>query len=102
MAQIIRLISQPIRCNAFVKSAQLLPISSKPFIESKRQLFGFGKKDEEMRLPDPIEHATGLEKLLLLAAEKGIDDPFCLKPRARGAGTKGQYLFNSFEYLFLN
>ncbi len=90
MAQLMRLMSQPIRCNAFMKSAKLLPISTKHLIESKRQLFGFGKKDEEMRLPDPIEHATGLEKLLLLAAEKGIDDPFCLKPRPRGPGTKGQ------------
>lgn len=89
MAQMLRIISAPIVRNIAVnKSAKLLPIASTQCFQSKRELFGFGKKDD-IRLPDPVEHATGLEKLLLLAEEKGIDDPFCLKPRTRGPGTKG-------------
>jgi len=100
MAQIVRLISLPIRCSsALTKTARLLPICSQQSIESKRHLFGFGKNDgdNDVRLPNPIEHATGLEKLLLLAEEKGIEDPFCLKPRARGPGTKGHSFWTRFH-----
>lgn len=39
-------------------------------------------------LPDPIDHATGLEKKELLAALAGNDDPYYNKAIKRGAGTK--------------
>ncbi|XP_023326411.1 cytochrome c oxidase subunit 5B, mitochondrial [Eurytemora carolleeae] len=41
-------------------------------------------------MPDPIEHATGLEKYELLAKQAGNDDPFFLKACARGPGTKAE------------
>ena len=99
MAQLLRLPLQSIRCQSLLKSTHLFPALTSQSIDCKRNLFGFGKlrrvdgkdvAESEIRLADPIEHATGLEKMLLLAEEKGIDDPFCLKPRKRGAGTKGQ------------
>ena len=39
-------------------------------------------------LNDPIEHATGIEKFELMAKKAGNDDPFFLKARSRGKGTK--------------
>lgn len=39
-------------------------------------------------LPDPIDHATGLEKKELLAALAGNDDPYHMKAIKRGVGTK--------------
>lgn len=39
-------------------------------------------------LPDPVDHATGLEKKELLAALAGNDDPYHMKAIKRGVGTK--------------
>ncbi|KAF6197820.1 hypothetical protein GE061_008787 [Apolygus lucorum] len=39
-------------------------------------------------MPDPIEHATGLEKRELLAKVAGNDNPFDLLVLKRGPGTK--------------
>ncbi|CAG2161859.1 unnamed protein product [Oppiella nova] len=106
MASILRLVSHPAVTNPLLRSANVLPALGASGVQT-RHLFGFGKlrrvdgtdvKESDIRLPDPIEHATGLEKLLLLAEEKGIDDPFCLKPRHRGPGTKeNPNLVPSFE-----
>nr|ALS05065.1 mitochondrial cytochrome c oxidase subunit 5B precursor [Centropages tenuiremis] len=41
-------------------------------------------------MPDPIDHATGLEKYELLAKQAGNDDPFFLKAVKRGKGTKAE------------
>lgn len=38
----------------------------------------------------PTDHATGLEKYELLAAEAGNDDPFFMKARKKGKGTKAE------------
>merc|ERR1711990_1321161 len=40
--------------------------------------------------PDAIEHATGIEKWELMAAQAGNDDPFYLRMKSRSAfkGTK--------------
>merc|ERR1719251_870068 len=39
-------------------------------------------------MPDPLEHATGLEKYELLAKQAGNEDPFFLKAVKRAKGTK--------------
>lgn len=39
-------------------------------------------------MPDPVDHATGLEKKELLAALAGNDDPYYNKAIKRGVGTK--------------
>merc|ERR1739845_89313 len=39
-------------------------------------------------MPDPVEHATGLEKYELLAKLAGNEDPFFLRAVTRGKGTK--------------
>ena len=41
-------------------------------------------------MPDPIDHATGVEKYELLAREAGNDDPFYLKSFSRGEATKDE------------
>lgn len=41
-------------------------------------------------MPDPLEHATGLEKKELLALESGDDDPFNMKVLKKAAGTREQ------------
>merc|ERR1712198_621278 len=41
-------------------------------------------------MPDPIDHATGLEKYELLAKQAGNDDPFFLKAVKRGKATKAE------------
>lgn len=41
-------------------------------------------------MPDPLEHATGLEKKELLAIESGDDDPFNMKVLKKAAGTREQ------------
>lgn len=38
--------------------------------------------------PDPLEHATGLEKRELLARASGDDDPFNMDIKKHGPGTK--------------
>jgi len=43
---------------------------------------------EKYRMPDPIDHATGLEKYELLAKQAGNEDPFFLKAVHRAEGTK--------------
>jgi len=45
-----------------------------------------GKK--EYTFADPIEHATGDEKKILLLQEQGITDPYYLNTLKRGPGTK--------------
>lgn len=73
-----------------LRASNSLAIGSRNFFWGKeRRVDGKDVDASEIKLADPVEHATGLEKMLLLAAEKGIDDPFCLKPRKRGPGTKG-------------
>ncbi|XP_059088402.1 cytochrome c oxidase subunit 5B, mitochondrial-like isoform X2 [Tigriopus californicus] len=44
------------------------------------------KKDYVMA--DPLDHATGVEKFELLAKKEGNDDPFFLRSKPRGKGTK--------------
>ena len=92
MAQLVRL--QTV-CRSVLNRSNVLPIVSQS-VNSKRDFFGKLRRVDgkdvspsEIRLAEPVEHATGLERLLLLAEEKGIDDPFCMKPRKRGPGTKG-------------
>ncbi|KAF8774185.1 cytochrome c oxidase subunit 5B, mitochondrial-like [Argiope bruennichi] len=52
----------------------------------------------EQKLPNYIEHATGLERKELLARAAGNDDPFGMKVFKRGAGTKDNpNLIPSFE-----
>ncbi|CAG9570809.1 unnamed protein product [Danaus chrysippus] len=41
-------------------------------------------------MPDPLEHATGLEKKELLAMQSGNDDPFNMKVLKKAAGTRDQ------------
>lgn len=44
---------------------------------------------KDIRFPDPVEWATGEEKLFMLAFENGIIDPYCNLPVERGdKGTK--------------
>lgn len=47
-------------------------------------------KNEPDELPDPLDIATGLEKRELLANLAGDPDPFNVKMRKRGLGTKEQ------------
>jgi len=101
MAQLVRL--QTV-CRSVLNRSNVLAIVSQS-VNSKRDFFGKLRRVDgkdvspsEIRLAEPVEHATGLEKLLLLAEEKGIDDPFCMKPRKRGPGTKeNPNLVPSFE-----
>jgi len=44
----------------------------------------------DMMMPDPVEHATGLEKYELLAKQAGNEDPFFLKAVKRGKATKAE------------
>ncbi|KAI5631810.1 cytochrome c oxidase subunit vb domain-containing protein [Phthorimaea operculella] len=39
-------------------------------------------------MPDPLEHATGLERKELLAFQQGDDDPFNMKVLKKAAGTR--------------
>lgn len=50
--------------------------------------FNFHFIFDPIELPDPIDHATGLEKKELLAALAGNDDPYHMKAIKRGVGTK--------------
>lgn len=51
-----------------------------------RAIFGV---DDKIKNPDPIEHTTGKEKLMLLLEERGITDPFHYATQfKRGPGTK--------------
>lgn len=54
---------------------------------------------EKVNFPDVTEHATGHEKLFLLAFENGILDPFCNLPTKRqGRGSKDDpVVIESFE-----
>ena len=101
MAQLIRLASQhPVLLSqSLMRASNALAVGATQSVDAKRSLFwGFGKiprldgksvDSGEIRLAHPVEHATGLEKILMLAEEKGIDDPFSMKPCKRGPGTKG-------------
>ena len=46
---------------------------------SKRGLAVSSSLKADQMMPDPIEHATGLEKYELLAKQAGNEDPFFLK-----------------------
>lgn len=39
-------------------------------------------------MPDPLEHATGMERKELLAMQAGNDDPFNMKVLKKAAGTR--------------
>ncbi|XP_052744206.1 cytochrome c oxidase subunit 5B, mitochondrial isoform X2 [Bicyclus anynana] len=39
-------------------------------------------------MPDPLEHATGLERRELMALESGNDDPFNMKVLKKADGTR--------------
>lgn len=39
-------------------------------------------------MPDPLEHATGMERKELLAMQAGNDDPFNMKVLKKNAGTR--------------
>ncbi|KAK0083138.1 hypothetical protein PV325_009263 [Microctonus aethiopoides] len=55
-------------------------------------------RNKEDTFPDPMDLATGLEKKELLAYQAGNDDPFYMKARKRGVGTKEEpNLVPSFE-----
>ncbi|CAG7731843.1 unnamed protein product [Allacma fusca] len=41
-------------------------------------------------MPDPMEHATGLERKELEAIARGNPDPFMMQVKKRGPGTKEQ------------
>merc|ERR1711976_369666 len=43
---------------------------------------------KEFKMQEPLDHATGGEKWELLAKQQGNDDPFLMKMRTRGKGTK--------------
>lgn len=80
--------------------SSLLKVSKKPVLQmvvnqgaigvcASRSFFNLFKKDN-IRFPKDLDHATGEEKLVRLAIEKGIKDPFDLQPQVRGPGTKGK------------
>merc|ERR1712181_69795 len=55
---------------------------------SKRGLAVTAARRADQVMPDPVEHATGLEKYELLAKLAGNEDPFFLRAVTRGKGTK--------------
>ncbi|KAJ0171361.1 hypothetical protein K1T71_012911 [Dendrolimus kikuchii] len=63
---------QIVRANAF--RSVLLPTARRGYADKM--------------LPDPLEHATGLERKELLAMQAGNDDPFNLKVLKKAAGTR--------------
>jgi len=54
----------------------------------KRSLAVSSSLRADQMMPDPLEHATGLEKYELLAKQAGNEDPFFLKAVKRAKGTK--------------
>ncbi|KAK9510997.1 hypothetical protein O3M35_005656 [Rhynocoris fuscipes] len=54
---------------------------------AKRRIFTSATKLKNL-MPDPVEHATGLEKKELLAKLSGIENPFDMRVFKRGPGTK--------------
>lgn len=70
-------------CNIFVPPNRLQGLNLDITLELKMyKLFIISE------MPDPIDHATGLEKKELLAALAGNDDPYHMKAIKRGVGTK--------------
>jgi len=58
-------------------------------VQSGRRCFSVtAAAAKKQTMPDPIDHATGLEKYELLAKQAGNDDPFFLKVITRAKGTK--------------
>ncbi|XP_015588830.1 cytochrome c oxidase subunit 5B, mitochondrial [Cephus cinctus] len=55
---------------------------------SRRSLIYAQARCKSYEMPDPIDHATGIEKRQLLAEAAGNDDPFNIKPIKRGPSTK--------------
>uniref|UniRef100_A0A1D1ZBT3 Cytochrome c oxidase subunit 5B, mitochondrial n=1 Tax=Anthurium amnicola TaxID=1678845 RepID=A0A1D1ZBT3_9ARAE len=64
----------------------LCSVSRRSF--STAQLSGLMKGSNYM--PNPLEHATGLERKQLLAELQGNEDPFDMRFQKRGACTKEQ------------
>lgn len=73
-------------------------------VNACRHFLWFGKKDN-VRFPKDLDHATGEERLVRLAIEKGIKDPFDVQEQVRGPGTKGilkaQTSLVSMDFYFL-
>ncbi|XP_014258647.1 cytochrome c oxidase subunit 5B, mitochondrial-like [Cimex lectularius] len=57
------------------------------FNVSKRNIF-LSASRFNTEMPDPIDHATGIEKRELLAKMAGNENPFDLRVLKRGPGTK--------------
>merc|ERR1711936_1208822 len=57
---------------------------------SRRGLAVSSSLKADLSMPDPVEHATGLEKYELLAKQAGNEDPFFLKAVTRAKGTKNE------------
>merc|ERR1739844_254203 len=57
---------------------------------SRRGLAVTSSLKADLSMPDPLEHATGLEKYELLAKQAGNEDPFFLKALTRAKGTKDE------------
>ncbi|XP_045455889.1 cytochrome c oxidase subunit 5B, mitochondrial-like [Melitaea cinxia] len=55
----------------------------------KSTLFSTARRGfADKMMPDPLEHATGLERKELLAMQAGNDDPFNMKVLKKAAGTR--------------
>jgi len=67
-------------------SASLKRVTATNLVRPFASDSGSGKK--HFTFADPIEHATGDEKKMLLLEEKGITDPYYLNTLKRGPGTK--------------
>merc|ERR1712154_619853 len=72
-----------LRGSSLIKNTQAIAGVSRTFSAS-------ALRSKERTTPDAIEHATGIEKWELMAAQAGNDDPFFMKVRSRSAykGTK--------------
>ncbi|RWS01739.1 Cytochrome c oxidase subunit 5B-like protein [Dinothrombium tinctorium] len=62
-----------------IRRVPLLASSIRPFCDKSKEVLTFA---------DPIEHATGLEKKMLLLEEKGITDPFFTAMIKRGPSSR--------------
>merc|ERR1711981_1017664 len=70
-----------------VRGSQLLK-NTRAITGASRAISISAWRTKEWEMSDPLDHATGLEKYELLAKQAGNDDPFFMKVRSRGKGTK--------------
>ncbi|OXA63807.1 cytochrome c oxidase subunit 5B, mitochondrial [Folsomia candida] len=70
------------------RTAATLARARPPFAASSLHTSSVRAADKLM--PDPLDHATGLERKELEAIARGNDDPFMMKVLKRAAGTKDQ------------